>query len=295
MRIHDIAKDSSGAEKVLNDEQLKQLHSVFLMILDDITEICHKNGLTFVLIGGNALGAVRHHGFIPWDDDVDIAIPRKDYEKFINIVRKEYSEKYLLTDPRDRENYGKVIPKMRLLGTTYYSVLDHPDENHGIRIDVFPLENTYNNPICRFMQGIISYFFGFALSCRRFYKDREKYRQYSYISFKVKTAIGFFLSFASLEKWARWTDRWYAVCKNDKSKLVTIPSDAPFFFGSLVEREQFCTPIVMEYDGRKYPIPSNYDSYLKMVYGDYMTIPPIEKRIREQYIEYDISGLDEKK
>ena len=296
MRIHDIAKNMDDAggdprDKVLDDAQLKQLHRVFLSMLDDMVVICREHDLKFCLIGGNAIGAVRHGGFIPWDDDVDIAMTRADYDRLIPIIRRDYSDKYIITDPRDVDNFGKVIPKLRLKGTTYYSVLDHPREDHGVRLDVFPLENTYDNWLMRMIHGIGCYGFGFALSCRRFYKDRAKYRQYRYLSFKVKTAIGFFLSFASIERWARWTDHWYSLCKNDRSKYATIPSDAPFFFGSLVKRAEFCDYAWMDYEGRKYPLPGGLDSYLRAVYGDYMTIPPVEKRIREKYLEFDLSGF----
>ena len=94
MRLQDIAKQGSNGEQVLSEEQLKRLHLVLLEILDDVIQICHEYRLKFILIGGSAIGALRSGGIIPWDDDIDIAMPRKDFETLCSVVREKYSEKY---------------------------------------------------------------------------------------------------------------------------------------------------------------------------------------------------------
>ena len=82
--------------KNYNQDILDKLHKVELEILDDFVKICNKNNLTYFLTGGTMLGAVRHNGFIPWDDDIDIGMPRKDYDEFIKIAPKELGNKYYL-------------------------------------------------------------------------------------------------------------------------------------------------------------------------------------------------------
>lgn len=145
MRLHDVSKTVDGDAKVLSIEQLKKLQRILLMMLDDLKSICVENNLKFVLIGGTGIGAMRHRGFIPWDDDVDIAMSRFDYEILLKILRNKYQDKYTISDARDFKNYGKIIPKLRLNRTKYTTILDDENENPGIRIDIFIIENTYNN------------------------------------------------------------------------------------------------------------------------------------------------------
>ena len=117
MRLQDIAKQGSNGTSVLTEEQLKQLHRVLLEILDDVIQICKDHNLRFILIGGSAIGALRSGGIIPWDDDIDIAMPRKDFEVLCSVVREQYPEKYSMLHPQDADNFGRVIPKIRLRNT----------------------------------------------------------------------------------------------------------------------------------------------------------------------------------
>lgn len=287
MRLHDISK---GSEKdIISDDQLAQLHKVLLMILDDLLLIAEQNDLKIILIGGTAIGVLRHKGFIPWDDDIDIAMTRADYEKLAEVIRNDYSDKYSVSDARDEMNYGRIIPKIRLKGTAYRTVLERDLEDVGIRIDIFLIENVYNNSVQAKLQGVMDMFMGFALSCRRLYKGRDQYRGIAQgVPFKVKSAIGFLFSGAPIEKWARWTDYWYSICKDDHSRMVSVPTDGGHFFKELTQRENLCEICEGEFEGRRVFIPSNYDAYLTRIYGDYMKIPPKEKQLRSCVLEYDL-------
>ena len=290
MRLHDVSKGAgSGELPVLTEEQLRQLQKVSLMMLDDIDSICRKNGLTCLLIGGSAIGALRHKGFIPWDDDIDIAMTRKDYLIFAKKMRETFPEKYSVSDARDDDNYGRLIPKVRLKGTTYRTVLEHDLQDCGVRIDIFLIENTYDNAALRWGQGAIALFFGFALSCRRLYRWREEFKGLQGgASFKIKKCFGFLFSFASLQTWARWTDAWNSVCKNDASRYVSVPTDGLHFFGELEKREDLCKGRTVDYEGRKVFIPAAAEPYLKKHYGDFMAVPPENKRLRSKYLEFDL-------
>ena len=290
MRLHDVSKGVQGSDvNVLTKEQLVQLQSVLLMILDDISEICENNDLKFILIGGSAIGALRHRGFIPWDDDIDIAMTRSDYERLANLIRSRYASKYSVSDARDANNYGRLIPKIRLNGTEYRTVLETDLEDCGIRIDIFLIENTYDNYLLRNIHGVLCMFFGFALSCKRLYDRRREFKSLSSsLSFKVKRCFGALFSFASLNRWARWTDSVYSMCKNDMSKMISVPTDGAHFFGELTEREDLCESFPVTYENRTMRIPSAYEKYLTRIYGDYMKLPSEEKRLRSQYISFDL-------
>lgn len=298
MRLHALGKGAGNKDsrlQTIDDSQLGNLHDVLFEILTDIDDICRENNLRYILIGGTAIGALRHSGFIPWDDDIDIAMPRKDYNVFYEIIQKKYSQKYRLTDGIHGTNYGKVIPKLRLKGTVYRTFLDIDPEDVEINADVFIIENTCDNYIMRQLQGIISMGFGFALACRRIYEHKKFFSSVSGgIAFQVKSVLGFLLSFASLTKWAEWTEKWYAVCKNDGSRLISIPSDGPHFFKGLRKREDVCTCIEKDFEGRKLYLPKEYDAYLKSIYRDYMAVPPEDKRVRSFYSEIDFGKYEKK-
>ena len=298
MRLQDIAKhggDENSKLTVLSEEELKGLHSVLLEILDDIQTICTDNGLRYVLIGGSAIGALRSGGIIPWDDDIDIAMPRADFEKFTAVVRKNWNEKYSMLHPQDPENFGRVIPKIRLRGTEYRTILEQDLTDCGVFIDIYTIENVPDNAIARTFHVIMAMGMGFCLSCRRLYRGRKWFRQFGGgLSFKVKCAIGFCLSFASYETWARWTDYWHSCCKDENSKNVSIPADVRHYFGEINPRGMLCQPVQIPFAGRTSFVPNQADSYLRAIYGDYMQIPPVEKQERNCYLSFDLGDRQRK-
>jgi lipopolysaccharide cholinephosphotransferase len=159
----------------------------------------------------------------------------------------------------------------------------------GVFIDIYTIENLPDNPVARAFQGVMAMGFGFALSCRRLYRGRKWFRQFGGgLSFKVKCAIGFCLSFASYETWARWTDHWHSRCKKENTRLVSIPADVRHFFGELNPRDMLCSPVEVDFEGRKSFVPHEADRYLRAIYGDYMQIPPVEKQERNCYLKFDL-------
>lgn len=277
-----------ATSKVLSPVQVKEIQQILLIILKDINDICRCNNLCYVLIGGSAIGSIRHHGFIPWDDDIDIAMPRKDYEKFVKIINNEWRHKYTLTDSIRSNNYGKVIPKLRLNGTVYKTVLDINSEDVQIKSDIFIIENVYDNKLFRWCQGLICTFMGFCLSCRRLAANKKYFANYyKGKDFAIKTFIGTILSFTSLNKWAHWTECCYSMCKNNNSKYVTLPSDGLHFFKGIIKREVICETIESDFEKERFFLPKQYDYYLRRIYGDYMQIPPEDKRMLSIYSKID--------
>lgn len=274
--------------RVLSMEQVKEIQRVLLMVLEDIDGLCRESGLTYTLIGGTAIGCIRHKGFIPWDDDVDIAMPRKDYEKLIQIIKVKYPDKYTLTDAIRENNYGKNIPKLRLNGTVYKTLLKVEPADQEITADIFIIENVENTKIGRYIHGILCLLMGYLLSCRRFAAKEEFFRSiYNGKDFKRKVIIGKLLSFASLDKWAHWNESVYSLCKNDKSRDVSVPTDRRHFLGEIFPREIMCETIDADYEGRKFRIPKEYDYYLSERYGKYMEVPPVEKQVLSVYSSLD--------
>lgn len=274
--------------KVLTMDQVKEIQRVLLMMLEDIDMLCRKNNLNYILIGGTAIGCVRHKGFIPWDDDVDIAMTRKDYEKFRHLVRDVYPDKYRLTDAIRENNYGKNIPKLRLNGTIYKTLLKVDPEDQEITVDIFVIENVENNKLLKYFHGFLCLIMGYFLSCRRLADKEEFFKEiYREKDFKYKVRIGKLLSFASLNKWAHWNEYIYSMCRNDNSKYVTVPTDRRHFLGEIFTRETMCETVDAYYEGRNFKIPKAYDYYLSQRYGKYMEIPPKEKQVLSVYSKLD--------
>lgn len=123
-----------------NQDYLQKLHAEILRIMDEIHRVCTKNGLTYYLVGGTLLGAVRHQGFIPWDDDLDIAMPRADFDRFIHIAEKELGSEFYLNWITTNPKYWLFFPKICLRNTTFDEGVIKKDIPMGIFIDIFPLD-----------------------------------------------------------------------------------------------------------------------------------------------------------
>lgn len=273
---------------VLTIDQVKEIQRVLLMILDDIDKICRKHGLEYILIGGTAIGCVRHGGFIPWDDDIDVAMTRKDYERFRKAVCEEYPDKYRLTDAIRENNYGKNIPKLRLKDTIYKTLLKIDPEDREITADIFIIENVENNMFGKYLHGILCLAMGYCLSCKRL-ADKENFFHeiYKGNDFKRKVFIGKILGFASLDKWAHWNESVYSMCKNHNSKKVSVPTDRQHFLGEIFPREIMCETIDVKFEDKQFKIPRAYDQYLTKRYGDYMQVPSLERQVLSKFSKLD--------
>ena len=274
----------------LDDAQLEDLHRCLEMLVADVLDFCQEHKLTCFAIGGSALGAVRHKGWIPWDDDFDLAMPRKDYNEFMRLFAIERGEDYWVHVPGETRGYCQMLGKIKRKGTILRIIGDPPYED-GIFLDIFILENTYNCWILRSLHGLVAYVFGLLVSCRRFYDQRESYMRLAKGSeeieraVKTKVCIGRLLAVKSVEWWAGAADAWNSRCKNDGSKYVTIPAARKHFFGELGSRESFLPVVWLPYNKTKVPVPADADSYLRHQYGDDYMIPPSHSD-RERHVVY---------
>lgn len=264
---------------------LKQLQATLLLILKDFAEVCEKYGFYYSLCGGTALGAVRHSGFIPWDDDVDVFMHRNDLESFYKVFDKELGDKYYLHSCELTPELG--IPMIRMIKkNTKYVLHDTLDcSDNGVFIDICLLENAPDNGLLRKIHGLGSMYFGFCVSCSRFYRKREIYReQFKDADDDIKKAIewkiriGWLFSWRSLKCWTLRYSKWNSKCHNNNSKDVVCPTGMKHYFGEIFPREIYMKTVPIKFEDVEFQIIENYDWALKRLYGDYMKIPPIEKR-----------------
>lgn len=276
---------------VLDDVRLKALQNTLLEILKDVTAFCEKHGIRYTLGGGSALGAVRHGGFIPWDDDVDINMPRADYNRFIELFAAELGGQYWLHTPEHTPEYNLLLARVRKRGTSVVTREDFFNDECGAFVDIFVVENTPDNAVVRFLHGFGSMAFGFLHSCRKFYRERKPLMQLAdgdasvTTVFRLKIAIGFFTSFLPMQTWTRLANAWNSACKNAASRYVSIPVGRKHYFGELYLRADVCRCRPTTFEGERVYLPENTHAYLSSLYGDYTAIP--DEQNREKHIVFE--------
>ena len=279
----------------LDGDMLRKYQLALLEITDDIVEVCEQEHITYQLSGGSCLGAVRHKGFIPWDDDMDINMLGDHFERFIKTFQKKYGDKYWIHTCHTKD-YGLLVSRIRLKDSVMRIHQDINNPEAGFFVDIFRLENTPDNPLLRKLHGVLCMGMGLLLSCRKYYKDRDIMRELGkndkelMQSIKFKVNLGRLLSFMSLKKWAEATQKCCSLCHNGKSLYLTIPAGRKHYFGELYKRDGMENTILYEFEGRKYRIAKDYDEYLKKLYGDYMWIPPEEDREKHFLLEIKFLG-----
>ena len=281
-------KINSKSFKTLSDKEIKDLQSTLLVMLKDFDKICAKNSINYSLAGGSVLGAIRHKGFIPWDDDVDLIMTRDNIKKLVNCYNTDLSEKYWLHTPELRPDLGLGFIRLRKKGNILKVREDYYNDECGIFLDIFIIENSFDNVVLKIIHGFLSLLTGFLLSCRNFYRYRILYTQIDsrYYIFKIKILLGFLLSFLPV---SFYTKQWNSVnkmCKDDNSKYVTIPCGRNHFFKELYDRKGLTITEKVLFENELLPIPVDYKSYLTKLYGDYMFIPKEkEKHVVLEYID----------
>ncbi|MCQ2452389.1 MAG: LicD family protein [Oscillospiraceae bacterium] len=278
----------------LSDQELKALQACFLEIIKDIDRVCEKRGICYMAAGGTALGSVRHQGFIPWDDDVDLLMPRPDLKRFLEIFDEELGDKYEITSPDSKYPLESMITAVYKKNTYKASIstLD-TDLPKGVHIDLFPIETVPVNPLARRIKGLTAIFLQYvAVSSLFRHLSSENKKEFFYqtpagkFNYRLRMFVGALFSFRSYEKWAASFDRFVS-CKTDTG-LWAVPTDIGHYFGHIMPKEVYYPPIKGPFVDMQINLPHNPDEYLKNQYGDYMTIPPEADREKHWSIGFSL-------
>jgi lipopolysaccharide cholinephosphotransferase len=255
----------------MEPEKLRFLQLKELEILLEVNRICKKYNLTYYLIGGTALGAVRHKGFIPWDDDIDLGLPREDYNKLLNLCKTELGEKFFLQTNKTDKNYMYQFGKIRLNNTAFVQEeLKNFKIHHGIFIDIFPIDGIPNNAQLRKTQKTFYNLFNFIRDCK------VQPRTQNPLKSKIRSIISRTFPWSLVHSVIDWVTSWVS-CK--QTKLMANILGRAGYDKEAMPVEFFGDPEYLDFEGHLLPVPKEWDKYLTRLYGNYMELPPINKRV----------------
>ena len=293
--MNELAKRSDYLRELTDDES-KALKQALLAMYVDIARLCEAHNLTVMLCGGSCLGAIRHKGFIPWDDDLDLLMPRRDYEQLIRLLEQgALGENYEFNTPNsktDAKNVFLKIYRRNTLNVDIYS--DTPAFPQGIAIDVFALDAVPRTRFGQYVKGLIANSLQFAsivvlyaqypsVHLREFMSlDRDMLRRY-----RFKCLLGRILGIIPHRKWVWWFDRFVACDRDDRQ--WGIPTGRKYYNGEIFPSEVYVPAAEAEFEGMKVHIPNQFDPYLRNLYKDYMQLPPEDKRERHFCIKLQLN------
>ena len=284
------ASNKSGKLFPISGERARRLKSVLTYMLYDFQTRCELNGITPFLVYGSALGAYRHKGFIPWDDDVDVAMTRDDWNHLKTIFEDVFSDKYELEGP----NYGNkdaavTWGKIFLKGTKFVELINiNTPYNKGIYLDIFIIDGMADNKLIR------TFDYTFA-RCMRFVANSLAYYNYPSdlmneimsVSWNTKIylwsrkLIGFMFSWISHKRLISFFDRFVSRHTNSKDTIID-------YYDGITRRGAWFPVKKTPFETILANVPPNLEEFLESVYGkDYMKLPPENQRQHHFCVELD--------
>lgn len=256
-------------------EEIKRIQEKSLEMALYFKKICEENNLLFYFCGGCCIGTIRHQGFIPWDDDVDVFMPRADYEKLKKIWNeKADTRKYSLVDSNQDYIDHNLFLNIRDNDTTFIRPYQTElDISHGLILDVLPIDGCPSSKLKRKMQM-------FWATVYSVYRSQLIPKNHGTI---MKLAGKIALSLVPTKKlryqlW-RYAEQQMTKYPIEECAAVTELCAGPHYMKNKYPKAAFKTAVYKEFEGHMMPIPVGYDSYLKIAFGDYMKLPPKEKQV----------------
>lgn len=245
---------------------IKEVQNVMLEIALEIKRICDKNNISYVLDGGTLLGAIRHGGFIPWDDDLDIAMTRENYEKFLSCCKKDLKKQFFIQNLKTDRNYPFDFTKIKKRKTVYSEkCMEGLSLEDGVYVDVFPIDNTYQNRWKK--QGKSLSFWRNVRWNKIKYCLQPLYKKIITFPFKI-LSINFINKMAnkSLLKFKDANTGYVCkICHPGPKK----PAESISLYTNTIP---------VKFEGHEFLIPENFEQLLINRYGNYLELPPIEHR-----------------
>ena len=284
-----VTRDDAGRK--MSDAENRRL---LLDILEYCADICEKNNVRYFLSGGTLLGAIRHKGFIPWDDDIDVNVPRLDCEKLVKLINEDknnscYEVYSIGNDPYAPEcRWFRIYDNRTVCEDTWGGRMKKP-WYHPMFLDVFPVDGypSTMEETLKFCKGMK--FYANLMICWR-NKGLNPENLLVCIRQKIAFVVSRIIGIKTIHKMCL---KYVTKYDSETSEYVGVAAITNYFPNESVKRVDYYKPVKVEFEGRMYNAPSNYETYLTQIYGNYMELPPIEKRNSgHQFVNYWKKGYD---
>ncbi len=260
--------------------QLKEMELIL-----EVDRICKKHNINYYLSWGSALGAIRHKGFIPWDDDIDISMFWYDYLRFKEICKEELDGKYFYQSIDTENNFWLTWDKVRINNTTSMDrEFSHIDCNWGICMDIFPIVAIPKSSMSQSIQKINVRIYKFLCN-KNFIINIKDNGLKSKIKRLIYNLIPNNILDMLKEKCLKNITKYDLDDNNICGEILSMPYDK-----ALIDKSIYGNPIEVEFENYKFPVPEKYDEYLTSCYGDYMKLPPEHERIGHGNIIVDLEN-----
>lgn len=267
------------------DTKLEKIHRLELKIALEVKRICEKHNIKYFLIAGTLLGAVRHGGFIPWDDDMDIGMLREDYERFVDVCKSDLDSKYFLQTWNTDMEYPLSYAKIRLNGTHFVEKFSENSKIHnGIFIDIFPFDSVPDNEnIANKLEQKYRLYTRLLWIKKGMGTDMKKQSAKQFLRYYIFRLYSLFFSYKAIKR--KFASLQIKYNYMHTKRIVT--NGAYGYKKETISRKfaENLAPIIFE--GEEFMSFADYDGYLTYFYGDFMQLPPEEKRGGHFRIEVD--------
>lgn len=262
---------SLGEQYIISEEELKQIQSIQKEMIQEVDRICKKNNIHYNMVGGTMLGAIRHKGYIPWDDDADIGFLRQEYEKFRQACKTDLdTSRFYMQDIRDTQGYRWGYGKLRRKDTEFVRLnQEYMPYEQGIFIDLMPFDNVPDNLILR------SIHFAKCFLLRKFlWSEVGSRTEKKYLLKLLYKGMKVVPRNYLVKKYQQLIDKGLKK-KTQLVRILTFPTPKKIYG---YKREWYEMLEQYPFDELRLPGAKDYDGYLRVKYGNYMQLPPVEKR-----------------
>lgn len=270
--------------KYMRKLTLDEIKRLSFQVLCAVRDVCEENGLSYSLTGGTLIGAVRHQGFIPWDDDIDIMMPRPDYDRFIQIVKEGAFDFDLLCVEICGEGYWYPFAKACHRGTLVKEHgIQEGEFSMGVYVDIFPVDGAGDHyGMAKMRTMVFQVLHGLKLMSNWTAFRRSKLRKWYYepvrfVCYGISRILGKKLLTRMVERFLRSKD--FAACAY-AGRLV-----GDFGSREVMPKEVFERSVSVSFEGETFSAVADYDRFLTGLYGDYMRLPPAEKQVTHHEFE----------
>lgn len=260
----------------MDRDTLHIVQKYMLEITKEIKRVCDENGIRYFLDSGSLLGAVRHHGFIPWDDDMDVGMLRSDYDKFIKIAPEKLDSHFLIQTWENESGYGLPFAKIQIKDTEYLeSNAENVNCHHGIFVDVFPYDNFPDS--IDYSQGKILEFYKILMKAKCKYKPWKQQDNIDIKKYIGYIPLRFIAIFVNKQKLIQKYNK--VACRYNQVKTkYKFPQSISHYGEWIIPSEALEATTELKFENTIFSVPKDYNGYLTHAYGNYMQLPPKEQR-----------------